>query len=61
MCWYAQPPQRPKYGQRGSTRSGDAVSMESSSASANFFLSRTSRAVTFSPGITKGKKHTLPS
>ncbi len=38
MCWYWQPPQRPKCGHGAGTRSGEASTTRSSRPRTNFFF-----------------------
>src|SRR4029077_3137414 len=60
MCWYAHPPQRPKYGHSGVTRWGELSLTCTSSASANCFFSRKISAETPSPSIVYGTKMAFP-
>jgi hypothetical protein len=56
-----QPPQSPKWRQRGATRSGEARTMRSVSARANFRPAWVTRHSTSSPGRAPGTKTTYPS
>src|SRR5215469_3415531 len=60
MCWYAHPPQLPKYGHSGVTRSGEFSLTSTNSALANCVFSRTISAETSSPSIVYGTKTAFP-
>ncbi len=60
-CCHWHPPQSPKYGHGGSTRSGEGVTMRSASAFAYVSCSSTIEHSTTSPGAVRGTKTTRPS
>ena len=67
MCWYWQPPHRPKYGHGAVTRSGDASITRNNRARAKFFFTSISSASTVSPtsvnatNTTKSSRRPTPS
>lgn len=60
MCMRLQPPQRPKLGQSGSTRSGEVVRRSSPLPNAAVFVTFTMRTRQVSPGRARGTNTARP-